>query len=340
MPPIHPVPQRAFILAPARSLSGPHNTSTGQHQGRAYDESPSCLVWLCPRGASDHSNSIITSSTARLSPGPALILPKQPPSSRPAGCFPSSSPQPCKAPVLPAPHRLRRHSPSRSDPASGRAAFSTYQAAAFSGINARQFGLPWRADMHFEVRTSVTDAEPAADLADLQNQRRAIDAQHGQLVRPGSNCSRPAWRCHRQNARPNRHGPHRSVTGYGSRPAAKPPNPRPRDARDCPSGRKSRVRRISATRCIAAALAAIRRHVSPSRVTPLEPFGIFLGDKGRGHVARDKFRMIHHRRQETAGYARSLRFRNCRAPRASLRLRPRVSVPRCRAWRSSGRNTC
>ena len=60
----------------------------------------------------------------------------------------------------------------------------------------------------------------------------------------------------------------------------------------------TRVRLISATRCIAAALAAIRRNVSSPSVNAGKSIGIFFFDKRRGHVTADEFRMIHHRRQE------------------------------------------
>jgi hypothetical protein len=60
----------------------------------------------------------------------------------------------------------------------------------------------------------------------------------------------------------------------------------------------TRVRRISATRCIAAAAAATRRRSSSESVTPSKPLGIFLGDEGRGDLARDEAGVVHHRRQE------------------------------------------
>lgn len=93
-----------------------------------------------------------------------------------------------------------------------------------------------------------------------------------------------------------------------------------------------RVRRISATRFIAAAAAAMRFQIGLGQGRALEALGIFLGDESGGDITRDEFRVIHHSRHERQVMADPLHLDHVSARGAFPRSPRRVSAPQVQSF--------
>ena len=140
-----------------------------------------------------HSNSMITSSTARLSPGAAWIFATRP-CARRAARSPSSSPRPWRAAARRGPRRPRPTSTRTTSPGIGQSSSFEVSGGSFSGISAASSACRGDSTFTAEIRAAQPHAPAVGDPLDLDHAGARRRPRPRQRLRPAPSPTPPASR--------------------------------------------------------------------------------------------------------------------------------------------------